>query len=228
MRVNKTDIIAGLPADVARSIVRLCRGREIVATAATELLESSEQTPEVVFADMAAAGYLKKVSTDRDGDDWWDTTILGNALAMASFGKPISRGTADRLVSGMLERAQEYNADPEKPLFIHRLRAFGSYLDPDVGSVGDVDVELVYGRRITDPRAVSLYTAASGRSFGSYMDQLYWPLRELVQHLKNRSAFISITLEDITRITDRFETIYIISGDTHAAPPPGDAPLIGR
>jgi hypothetical protein len=47
-------------------------------------------------------------------------------------------------------------------------------------------------------------TRATGRSFGTYFDQLMWPQTELVQ--KKRSAFINITLEDITRITDKFET----------------------
>lgn len=32
----------------------------------------------------------------------------------------------------------------------------------------------------------------------------------------------------VTRITDRFDTIYSIDGDPHAVPPPADRPLIGR
>jgi hypothetical protein len=86
----------------------------------------------------------------------------------------------------------------------------------------------MYGRRITDPKVLSDYTRASGRSLGTYMDQLMWPLTELVQHLKKRPAFINITLEDITRITDRSETIYSIDVDSQAAPPPADRSLVGR
>ncbi|WP_457971720.1 hypothetical protein [Arthrobacter sp. D1-17] len=40
-----------------------------------------------------------------------------------------------------------------------------------------------------------------------------WPQTELVQHLKKRSAFINITLEDITKISDMFKTIYSIDDD---------------
>jgi hypothetical protein len=47
-------------------------------------------------------------------------------------------------------------------------------------------------------------------------------------HLKKRSGFINITLGDITRLTDRFETIYSIGGDPQAVPPPADGALIGR
>lgn len=64
--------------------------------------------------------------------------------------------------------------------------------------------------------------------FGTYFDELMWPQTELVRHLNNRSAFINITLEDITRITGTFDTLYSIDEDRAAAPPPADGTLIGR
>jgi len=228
MRVAKTDTVAGLPAELARAIVRKFRGREMVAEVVAALIEDTGFKHEAVLAGLEAAGYMEKVRVDNDGDVWWDTTIQGNALAMASFGKPISRKTADRLVSGLLERARTYNADPDKPLFINALRVFGSYLSPDINTLGDVDIELTYGRRITDQKTLSDYTRASGRPFNTYMDRLLWPQTELVLHLKKRSAFINITLEDITRITDSFDTIYSIDSDPQAVPPPADRSLIGR
>lgn len=228
MRVSKTDAIAGLPAELARAIVRKFRGRQIVADAVDDLLEGTGFGLQAVFAALEAAGYMEKVRVDNDGDVWWDATIQGNALAMASFGKPISRRAADRLVSELLERARGYNADPGKPMFINTLRVFGSYLSPEIDPIGDIDIALTYGRRITDRKALADYTRASGRSFGTYIDQVMWPQTELFLHLKNRSAFINITLEDITRITDKFETIYSIDEDQQAVPPPAERLLIGR
>jgi hypothetical protein len=228
MRVAKSDVIAGLPADLARAVVRRFRGGEMVAEAVADLLKDSGLEPASVLARLEASGYVEKIQVDHHGDTWWDTTIQGNALAMASFGKPISRKTADRLVSDLLERARTYNADQGKPLFINTLRVFGSYLNPDIDPLGDVDIELTYGRRITDPKVLSAYARASGRSFNTYVDQLMWPLTELVQHLKNRSAFLNITTEDIALLTDRFDTIYSVDADPDAVPPPADRTLIGR
>lgn len=54
------------------------------------------------------------------------------------------------------------------------------------------------------------------------------PQTELVLHLKKRSAFINITIEDITRITDSFDTIYGIDSDPDTVPAPPDRSLIGR
>lgn len=228
MRVARTDVIGGVPAELARSIVRRFKGREMVADAAADLLKDTGLKPTDVFAQLEVAGYLEKIHVDNDGYTWWETTIQGNALAMASFGKPISRKTADRLVAGLLERARAYNADPAKPHFINTLSVFGSYLDPKADTLGDIDVELTYGRRIADPKQVLDYSRSSGRSFPTYMDQLLWPLTELVRHLKNRSAFINITTEDIARITEQAKIIYSIDDDPQAVPPPVDSTLVGR
>jgi hypothetical protein len=129
MRVAKTDTIAGLPAPTARSLVRLFRGGTFVQEVADSLLSSNGVDAAVVFARMEEAGHLVRADIDDDTYTWWETTTLGNALAMASFGKPIRRRTAERLVAGLLERARKYNADSDKPLYIERLRIFGSYLD---------------------------------------------------------------------------------------------------
>ena len=225
MRVAKTDTIAGLPAPVARSLVRLFRGGTFVQETADALLgRNGVKDADAAFARMEEAGYLAKVDLGGDGYVWWEVTTLGNALAMASFGKPIRRRTADRLVAGMVERAGEYNSDHDKPLYVERLRIFGSYLDPHMDPLGDVDVELSFGMRTRDHQAISAYARASGRTFRSFMEEITWPQRELVQHLKNRSTAINITLENIDDVTDRSVTIYSIANDTAAAPPPDQGP----
>lgn len=226
MRVAKTDTIAGLPAPVARSLVRLFRGGTFAQDIADSLLSrNGAEDADVVFARMEKAGYLVKPEIDSDMYVWWEATTLGNSLAMASFGKPIRRRTAERLVAGMLERAREYNADPDKPLYVERLRIFGSYLDPQVDPLGDVDVELSFGMRTRDHTRISAYARASGKAFRSFMAEVTWPQVDLVQRLKNRSTAINITLEDIDNITDRSVTIYTIADDTSAVPAPAEASL---
>jgi len=77
-----------------------------------------------------AAGFVERRDIETAaGDDWWITTIKGNALAQASFGKPISRATAMRHLTQVIERARSYNADPARLLTIAEIAVFGSYLD---------------------------------------------------------------------------------------------------
>lgn len=228
MRVAKTDVIAGLPAPVARSLVRLFRGRPAGRRLADKLLQDNGIAPvEAVFTAFETAGYLEKID-ENDGYIWWETTTSGNALAMASFGKPISRKTADSLVAAMVGRARAYNADPSKPLYIDKLRIFGSYLQTDIDPLGDVDIELSYGWRTANPKSITDYTKASGKNFSDYMDELFWPEKELLQHLRNRSTALNITLEDIDLLTPTSAVAYTIDDDTNALPPPHDRRLVGR
>lgn len=62
----------------------------------------------------------------------------------------------------------------------------------------------------------------------TYVDQLTWPLGELIQQLRNRSAAIQITTEDIDRLTEDTRVIYTIDDDTNAVPPPMDRLIVGR
>ena len=144
-------------------------------------------------------------------------TVKGNALANASFGKPVSRATATRLLGQVIERARAYNADPARLLTVTEIVVFGSYLDPAVDLLGDLDLAVSTVRRDTDGKRyvdkVLEYARASGRSFSAFHDRLFWPARELRMILKNRSPAISITDEDIRRLTERIEVVYVVADD---------------
>jgi hypothetical protein len=220
MRIVKTDTVAGLPAPAARDFLRRVRLTDFDEEWALSLLETLGATdPKSTLATFEGDRYIERAEHSPTGCRWWATSTLGNALAMASFGQPITRRTADRLVTEILDRARAYNADPGKPSYVQRLRIFGSYLDRSVDPLGDVDVELVLGRRVNDPKEVLRYANASGRSFPTYIDKILWPQTEAVQILRNRSAAISITTEDVEQLTDNVETVYSIYEDPGAVPP---------
>jgi len=103
----------------------------------------------------------------------WETTVRGGALTMASFLRPIPRAKADRLVDGLLARVRHYNGEPDLPLLIFEIGIFGSYLDPTVDVVGDVDVTAVLRPRswINQDGERYRYAQRSKRQFSSYTDQ---------------------------------------------------------
>jgi hypothetical protein len=182
-----------------------------------------------------AAGYIRQVEKEAAvAGERWVTTVQGNALAQASFGKPISRATAARHLAQVIVRARRYNADPGHLLAVVEIAVFGSYLDPAADRLGDLDLAVTAVRRETNgDRYVDQVLAcarASGRSFGTFIEELFWPARELRMILKNRSPAISITNEDISKLTDRgsgsgrrFEIVYTVGDDSGAIPPPPDA-----
>ena len=101
------------------------------------------------------------------GDDWWVTTVKGNALANASFGKPISRATATRLLPEVIDRAHGYNADPSRLLTITEIIVFGSYLDPAADPLGDLDLAISTVRRDTGGSSTSIRCWRTHRPAGA-------------------------------------------------------------
>lgn len=227
MRVSKNDMICGISAPMARRLMREYHDEHPVEVACDVLGLGRKASLDQLRA-FEAAGYVERCErAGTAGDAWWAATIKGNALAQASFGRPITRATATRHLAEVLERARGYNADPSRLLTVAEIRVFGSYLDPAIDRLGDLDLAVSAVRRETNGDRyvdrVLAYSQASGRRFDMFHQQLIWPLRELRMILKNRSPAISITDEDISKITDRCEVVYAVGDDPDAIPPPLDA-----
>ena len=229
MRVSKNDTICGVPAPTARQLMRAYFDQRPTEVAC-EVLGADPHSARERLRAFQAAGYIERTGQESGtDDDWWVTTIKGNALAQASFGNPISRATATRLLAQVIERARAYNADPGRLLTVARIEVFGSYLDPATDRLGDLDLAISTVRRDADGQRyveqVLDYTGASGRQFSSFTERLFWPERELRMLLKNRSPAISITSEDISRITGRSQVVYTADNDPDASPAqPGATP----
>ena len=122
MRVSKNDTICGLAAPAARQLMRAYFDDRPVEVA-YDILGTSLDAARDQMRAFEAAGYVEPGALAHDaGDDWWATTVKGNALANASFGKPISRATATRLLGQVIDRARAYNADPARLPAGHRAR----------------------------------------------------------------------------------------------------------
>jgi predicted nucleotidyltransferase len=190
----------------------------------------NEGDAEKMLERFAEAGYLEITDRDRDGAAWWTTTVRGNALANANFTKRITRATAQRHLDGFLERAQTYNADRNKPYSVTHVTVFGSYLDSTQDRLGDLDLAIQVVRRGSTEeylRRRDAITASSNRRFGSYLERLVWPLRELVLFLKDRKPAINITDEDVSALTNQWLNVYDIRADESAEQPPEDATVEG-
>jgi hypothetical protein len=178
-------------------------------------IDTGNRTNTQVARALADAGYLRVHIVDHDGQIWWEATIAGNALAQASFGRPITRATAQRHLTGVIDRARRFNADGSHLIDITELVVFGSYLDPGVQHLGDLDLGVAFRSRTPDTPSTEDqseirlgYARASGRRFSTFLDTLSWPEHEALLILRHRSAAINITQENVRNLTDRWEVIY--------------------
>lgn len=224
MRVAKDSQICGLPAPLARDLMRRLGPLPKHVAVAVSTLNADEAETLMLLASFEKAGYLRQIANETDSE--WVTTTRGNALAQASFGKPITRATAEKHLSAVLDRTRAYNSDPDKLLAIAQVSVFGSYLDPTIDALGDLDINITILRRITQDDYMErtlAYANASGRRFNDMIERMTWPQRELTLLLKNRSTAISITSEDLAQLTERSHNVYRIEDDPDAIQPPADA-----
>ena len=91
------------------------------------------------------------LSPDIDGDERYELAVDGHALAGATARQPVTRATAQRALDGFLARVEEINANPLAEWGARKLVLFGSFLDPNIERVGDVDlaVEMVPPHQLT-------------------------------------------------------------------------------
>lgn len=214
MRLTRTDVVVGMSANDARELMRRFRSAR-PESAISGFVDTGERSDHQIARALHEAGYLGVKWDDLDGETWWETTTKGNALAQASFGRPITRATAQRHLNEVIARARAFNADVTRLAVVSELVVFGSFLDPAVDELGDLDLAVSLRLRFPvsthpDKRTEILlaYASTSGRRFGTLVDRLFWPEQEALLALRNRSPVINITTENVRTLTDRHEVVY--------------------
>jgi len=91
------------------------------------------------------------------------------------------------------------------------MRRFGD-AQPESRIGSWVDTGSRTGTEVARAFADAGYLRASGRRFRNLLDALSWPEQEALQILRNRSAVINITREDVRTLTDRWEVVYSYDG----------------
>lgn len=158
-----------------------------------------------VVAALEHEGYIaRKQSTDLTGKKhtFWENTIKGNSLAMATAARPVKRRTAETAVRDLLTRVAAVNARADLAYRVVRITLFGSYLS-QAPELNDVDLLVDLAPRISSPALQEVLEAqvrkraiSCGRRFDSFVDELAWPETEVHMLLKNRSRVLSLHYGD--------------------------------
>ena len=129
----------------------------------------------------------------------WTVTQAGDALAVATADRPVSRQTAERALAQFLERAARVNEDPYFLARVMRLALYGSILSPEVKRLSDVDsaVQLVAKEtdfdRLREANAARVdRLAILGKRFGSFLEEQFCWFLETFRFLKGRSRVSSL------------------------------------
>ena len=188
MRIESRQMIARFPAVQIRRLMRETVGRSISLRWIREVLQCSESTAATVLVDLQREGLVVQV------EDHLEPSLKGSALAQATAAKPLVRITAERLISGVVERARLINADDDWAYRVSMLVVFGSFVG-GAERPNDVDVACRLKPRWQGPsqeEAEQLSRAARDHRFRNTWECVAWPKLEVLRFLKSRSRGLSV------------------------------------
>ena len=182
-----------------------------------------------ILARLESEGVLAPCAASEAPKSTWANTVQGNALAMATAGRPLRRLTAEALLVAFLTRVRTVNAVPYYLYGVRSVTLFGSLLH-GAGDVGDIDVVVQLEPKAQDAaihRArMNERTRAATRQFRTIVEQVCWPRTEVERYLRGRSHRLSFVERLPEGVPSRI--IYQCEGPFLADEPPvrqdSDAP----
>ena len=190
MRIDKNELIAGLPALEVRRLIREIGESRIDLDATAKVLGKSKGK-----ASKALAGLVRNRLLVEDSGKY-RPTLTGRALAGATTAKPLVSKTAERLVTDVLARTRSVNEADTFAYCVELIAIFGSVASGKERP-SDVDIACKLVPRYDDDEELQMALEDLRRltkrgRFANTLEWAYWPQMEVLRYLKNRSKGLSI------------------------------------
>jgi predicted nucleotidyltransferase len=199
MHIDRKDMIAGLPAlDVRRLLRRHFDYGWFTESAARTLGVSRDRADEILLR-LEREGFIRRRKS-HSSETVWEVELKGRRLAKAGAGPKYLRATAERHLKAFEQRVLELRERDDLLHRVSRVILFGSFLDETLDRVSDVDLalELQFKEQNTKKAfALSQIYAQKalerGRTFRTYVDQLFAAKTDALSFLKARSPILQFT-----------------------------------
>ena len=196
MRIDKSQIIAGIPAITARDFLAKFKDRLFTIGDAVRYFKIDDTEVVTLIEELRECEYIEAV--DFKTHRFWGVTTTGRTLALASAAKPILRKTADKKIAEFLERVVIVNSSNHYLYDVTKVIVFGSYLS-EQDRINDIDIGITLKKKtMNETRFKEMCEQSSrqaekdGRCFSTYVERISWPQREIHLFLKSRSRAISL------------------------------------
>jgi hypothetical protein len=141
MHIELDNPIGGFTMREARDYLKHVGPTEVTVEDAAHFLKAGKRRADGLVRALTAQGYLHVADLPPPFQGKaLVATAAGRELGCATGHKPTHRKTADRLLDGIVRRAQELNDDPDVPYWVRELYVFGPYLDPGLDRIEDLNV----------------------------------------------------------------------------------------
>ena len=172
MRIERDQIVGGLPARDVRRFMRSAAGTIIRPRTAVQICGLSTRKAEEFLHELEHEGLISPK------EDYWEATAKGHAFAMATAAKPLRKFTAERLLTEIIHRAQ-----------VHQLVLFGSVMK-GADRPNDVDIGCTLVPRFEGERQRVLEDERRTKKtrFANTSEWAVWPKFDVLKRLKSRSG----------------------------------------
>ena len=208
MDLDRTTIIAGLKIKMVRDAVREMARHDMNDSGWTVTSLADQMNISPTHAEWLSEILVEQKILERKPPPSWDKDPVpqiryalgeyGTRFTLARMLKRIDRAKVDDIIAELLKRVTQINANPELCYFVNEIRLFGSAMNGDADSFGDVDIAYDLGRRKRPPQYKDWHDWAhkrwklAGRSNLNFMQQLYYAEHEVLRLLKGRNQYLSI------------------------------------
>ena len=201
MKINSKDILCGQPILNIRQLLNRGSASQWGFEFVSHVLKVDEKAAKEIINELEDLGYISKTKSSR-GKIYYENTLKGNSLSLATAAKPISRKSAEVKLLELTGRIKEVNRDSNYLFFVKKAYIFGSFLST-AEQLGDIDIALEILPKEMDKelqqkleRERTKEAMINGRTFNTFMDELFWPYREVLLYLKSKSRSISLHTTD--------------------------------
>jgi predicted nucleotidyltransferase len=228
VRIDPKSLVGGFPALKIRKLVRRLNNLQYWNAETVQVILRDERSEAEAIVEALVEAGLACAAPIR-GMDACNTTQFAQSFGSATAAKPITRQTANRALSQLLERVHQVNREDCFLAKVTKVVVLGSYLRSGVDRLSDLDVAVELQpkeanwdrlRELTRQRVEQLQ--AAGRRF-NWIEVEYWWHLEAFQFLKNRSRALSlIDYKAEKEFVDRVPHLVLLSVGTGVAEPPND------
>lgn len=197
MRITKKEVVAGHSALQVRGFLRRFEHGFFMVSAAESFMQIKSRQAADFIDDMVALQLIEPTMPFGDKAAFQVAT-RGHAFASATAAKPISRGTAERVLREFIDRVNAVNAFEEYAFKVKSALLFGSMLS-GAERLSDVDIAIDLQPRISDSAKLKQQcdrrrhlAEEQGRAFSMAIDWATWPRKEVLLRLKARSRSLSL------------------------------------
>jgi hypothetical protein len=197
VKADLSTTIGGQPMLVIRKFLRQAGNATWAVSYVRRFFDIGDDEAKELVAGLARKRYIKKAET-LVGGSWWEVAAAGKRIAAAGGTKRIRRAVADRMVSSLLQRVEDVNADDYYLYRVSRITGFGSYVEGEP-TIDDIDVEITLEPKEADTEkhhhaleARAAEERSKGRKFLTHAEALGWGELEVLLDLKSRSRYLSL------------------------------------